>query len=88
MCRFADETDAGEIIVATETGIIHRLKKENPNKFFIPASRKAVCPNMKSTSLEKIFWSLEDMKHEIYVEEYIRIMAKKSIQKMFDTGER
>ena len=55
------ETAAREIIVGTEPGIIHRLKKENPDKIFHPVSEPVVCPNMKKTTLEKILWSLEDM---------------------------
>lgn len=82
MCRTARETTAKEIIVATEIGILHRLKKENPGKSFHPASRHAVCPNMKYTSLEKVLWSLEDMVHEVDVEEGVGIKARTSIERM------
>jgi quinolinate synthase len=47
MRRFAQQTEAKEIYVGTENGIIHRLRKENPGKKFIPASSRVVCPNMK-----------------------------------------
>lgn len=82
MCRFARETEAEEIIVGTEIGIIYRLKKENPSKSFIPASEKATCPNMKLITLEKILWSLEDMASEVKVPEAIRLRAKLSVDKM------
>jgi quinolinate synthase len=82
MCRFARETDATEIIVGTETGIIHRLQKENPGKMFIPASEKAVCPNMKLVTLEKVLWSLEDMAFRVVVPEDVASKARRSIDAM------
>ena len=82
MCRFARETEAKEIIVGTEIGIIYRLKKENPGKKFIPASEQAICPNMKLITLEKILWSLEDMAFEVKVPEAIRLKAKGAVDKM------
>ncbi|MDO9514732.1 MAG: quinolinate synthase NadA [Syntrophales bacterium] len=87
MCRYVKETEAEEIIVATEVGIIHRLRKENPGKAFYPASGLAVCPNMKRTTLEKVFWSLEDMTHEILVSEDIRVRALGSIERMLRAEE-
>jgi len=82
MLRFARQTDARVLIVGTEIGILHRLKKENPEKTFIPASTKVVCPNMKKITLEKVLWSLEDMKPEIKVPEDIRIRARSTLDKM------
>ncbi len=84
MCKYAKTSDAKEIIVGTETGILHRLRKENPDKKFYPASELAVCPNMKMTTLEKVLWSLEDMKYEVRVPENIRIRAKKAVDKMLE----
>ena len=82
MCRFAKETEAEEIIVGTELGILHRLKKENPDKQFIPASEQAVCPNMKLITLEKVLRSLEEMTPEVKVPENIRLKAKAAVDKM------
>ena len=82
MCRFARETDAKEIIVGTEIGIIYRMEKENPGKKFIPASEKGVCPNMKLITLEKVLWALEDMKFQVKVPETIRLRAKGAVDKM------
>jgi len=84
MCRYARQTSAKELIVGTEIGILHRLKKENPEKLFYPASERAVCPNMKRTTLEKVLWSLEDMQHEIIVPSDISEKAMKSLQRMLD----
>ena len=84
MCKYAKEGSVLEIIVGTEIGLLHRLRKENPGKKFYPASELAICPNMKLTTLEKILWSLEDMKEEITVPEEIRIKAKRAIDKMLE----
>ena len=84
MCQFARETEAKEIIVGTEVGLIHRLKEDNPTKEFYPASERAVCPNMKRTTQEKILWALEELKEEIKVPEEIRLRAKKAIDRMLE----
>jgi quinolinate synthase len=86
MCRFAKQTDAKMIIVGTEVGIIHRLSKENPGKKFIAASPKAVCPNMKKITLEKVLWALQDMAPEVRVAEEIRVRAKRAVDKMLEIG--
>ena len=86
MIGFARRTDAGLIIVGTETGILHRLRKENPNKRFLPASERAVCPNMKKINLEKILWSLEELSPEVKVPEEIRLKAKLAIDRMLKIG--
>lgn len=82
MCTYAEKSKAREIIVGTEIGILHRLRKENPDKRFYPASEAAVCPNMKRNTLEKVLWSLEDLKQEIKVPNEIRIKAKSAVDKM------
>jgi len=86
MCRFARQTDAKVIIVGTEVGIIHRLSKENPDKKFIAASQKAVCPNMKKITLEKVLWALQDMAPEVRVTEDIRVRARRAVDKMLEIG--
>ncbi len=82
MSKFARETTALEIIVATEVGMLHRLKKENPDKLFYPANTQSVCSNMKLITLEKIFWSLQDMIFQVKVEEPVRSKAKLAIDRM------
>ncbi|MCD6413851.1 MAG: quinolinate synthase NadA [Elusimicrobia bacterium] len=86
MVRFVKETDAEEFIIGTETGIVYRLQKENPDKKIYPASEIAVCENMKKITLEKVLWSLEELKYEVRVEEKIRKKALKSIEKMIEIG--
>ncbi|MFA5096755.1 MAG: quinolinate synthase NadA, partial [Candidatus Omnitrophota bacterium] len=84
MAKFAKETEAKEMIVGTEVGLIYRLKKDNPGKEFYPASERAVCPNMKRTTQEKILWALEELKEEVRVPDDIRQRAKKAIDRMLE----
>ena len=82
MLKFAKETNAKQIIVGTEIGIIHRLQKENPGKMFIPISEQAVCMNMKMINLGDILESLEKMQYKIELDAAIIKKAKKSIERM------
>ncbi len=84
MCRFVSDDRAREFIIGTELGIIHRMKKENPDKQFYPVSDRAVCPNMKRINLEKILWSLEDMTYEITVPLETANKARTSIERMLE----
>lgn len=84
MCRYAKEADAREFIVGTEIGLLHTLRRNNPDKKFYPASELADCPNMKLNNLEKILWSLEDMTYEVRVPENIRNRAWIAIEKMLN----
>ena len=87
ICRYAAREEVQQLIVGTELGILHRLKKENPGKVFIPVSEQAVCPNMKQITLEKILWSLEDLSPEVKVPENIRVKAEAAIVKMLKLSE-
>ncbi len=80
--RFAAREDVKELIVGTEIEILHRLSKENPGKKFIPASKKAICENMKLITLDKVLHSLETMTPEVKVPEEIRIKAKAAVDRM------
>jgi len=82
MRRYARETDARELVVGTEVGLLHSLRKDNPQKTFYPASAMADCPNMKLNTLEKIVWALEDMVYQVRVPENIRVRASKAIERM------
>jgi len=82
MCAYVQNTPDTEFIIGTEIGIIHRMKKENPEKSFYPASDKATCPNMKRITLEKVLWSLEDLTYEITVPQDIMDKARLSIERM------
>ena len=69
MCRYAKESNAKEFIVGTEEGILHRLRKENPDKKFYFAYEGAVCPNMKLTTLDRLYASLKEEKYVVEVPE-------------------
>jgi quinolinate synthase len=84
MCRYARQPDVMQIIVGTEMGIIHRLKKENPQKKFIAVSEQAVCPNMMLINLEKILWALQDLEPRVTVPEAMRLRAKTAVERMLN----
>ena len=84
MLRYAAKSEAKYFIIATETGIIHTLKKQNPQAEFIPATNRAICPNMKRITLEKVLWSLEDLQYKVTVPQEIRTKAKKAIDMMVE----
>lgn len=82
MLKYAKETDAQQIIVGTELGLIHRLQKENPEKMFIPISEQAVCMNMKMIELLDVLNSLEKMQYKIELSEETIKKAKAPITRM------
>lgn len=82
MCRYVQGRSETAFIVGTETGILHRLQKENLDKQFFPLLESAVCPNMKKTTLEKVLWSLQENETVVRVEEQIASRARKSIEAM------
>lgn len=84
MLSYAKTSNAKQFIIATEIGIIHTLKKENPDKEFIPATERAICPNMKKITLDKVLFSLEEMQYKITVPEEISKNAKKSLDRMVE----
>ena len=82
MLNFAAENTAKRFIVATETGMIYALKRQNPQSEFIAASERAICPNMKRISIEKVLWSLEDMRYKVTLPDEVRVKAKKALDRM------
>src|SRR4030066_202637 len=82
MLKYVKKSQKKNFIIGTEIGIIHRLKKENPDKIFYPASSNAICPNMKLINLEKILWSLEDEVYEVKVPPDIIEKARAAIDRM------
>jgi len=80
--KFARETTAKSIIIGTEMGMLHRLKKENPEKTFFLLSPRLICVNMKKTTLEKVVESLQNLSPQIEVEEEIAKKAKQSLERM------
>lgn len=82
MCAWARKSDAKEIIVGTEMGILHRLRKENPGKIFHAVNDTLVCPNMKKTTLENLRDSLKEDRTKVIVPEDIAVRAKRPIDAM------
>ncbi len=82
MVRFAQASPKKRFLVATETGILHRLSKEAPGKTFEAVSEKAICKYMKMITLEKLRDSLRDWKHIVTVEPEIAERARGAIERM------
>jgi quinolinate synthase len=82
MYEYAKRTDNEEFIIGTEIGILYRLKKENPKKRFILASKSLVCPNMKLTTLESVLNAIAEMKNVVKVAERTRLPAKEALDRM------
>ncbi len=86
MLKYAAQSDAREFIIGTEVGLLHRLKKENLQKKFYPATVYAVCPNMKMNTLDSIIRALEKNEHVIKIPENIRSRAKLALDRMLEAG--
>jgi len=80
--KYVKEDNHNRYIIGTEAGLLHRLRKEVPNKEFFLASPLAVCANMKKITLEKILWSLEDLDPQVKVPDHIREKALIPIERM------
>ncbi len=82
MCRYVQGRSEPAFIIGTEVGILHRLRRENPDKAFYPLLEQAVCPNMKKITVEKVLWSLRDLQTVITVPEPVASRARRSIEAM------
>ncbi len=86
MCRYARESSSRTILVGTETGLLHRLRRENPEKTFVPVSDDLICPNMKKTTLENLHEALREMKTRVEVDPEVAVRAKRAIDAMLKIG--
>ncbi len=86
MVRHAVSSDSTSFIVATETGVLHRLKLMAPGKTFAPVRESAVCGYMKMITLEKVHRSLETMTHQVTVASDVAGRARLAIDRMLRTG--
>ena len=82
MMNYAHNSKAKQFVVATETGILYRMRKQNPEKNFIPASEKAECQYMKMINLDKVYASLIEDKYEVKVPKPIADKARLAIERM------
>lgn len=94
--KFTQSDDAQEYIVATESGILHQMKKAKPEKSFIPAPPEAIdgiscacndCKFMKMNTIEKVYWTLKYELPEIKLDEELRKKAYLPIKSMLDISE-
>ena len=93
LLKFTQKDEATEYIIATETGILHQMQKNNPNKTFIPAPPNNSCacndcPHMKLNTLEKLYLCMKYELPEITMNEELRLAAKKPIEKMLEISAR
>jgi quinolinate synthase len=84
MCRYVKESPSKQFIVGTEEGLLHRLRKENPDKQFFISYEGGVCPNMKLTTLDRLYVSLRDDIHVVKVPERTAAKARKALERMFE----
>lgn len=82
--RYAGEIPEKNIIIGTEEGVLHLLKKRNPDKNFYLLSTGLICANMKKTRLEDVHKSLLHMQHQIHVDETVRLKAMKALERMLE----
>ena len=86
MVTFAEQSSADTFLIATETGILHRLEQKAPGKRFVPVNREAVCQYMKLTTLEKVRDSLRGGVYEIDVPAEIAARARLALERMIAIG--
>ncbi|HSF27471.1 MAG TPA: quinolinate synthase NadA [Nitrosopumilaceae archaeon] len=82
MMNYAKSSQAKSFVVATETGILYRMKQQNPEKDFIPVSENAVCQYMKMITLDKVYASLKEEKYEVKVPKETARKARLAIERM------
>ncbi|MBI2487516.1 MAG: quinolinate synthase NadA [Deltaproteobacteria bacterium] len=84
MINHPRHSNAKEFLVATETGILHRMRKENPDKTFCPVKEDAVCKYMKMITLDKVLTSLQEEIYEVKIPKEVALRAKKAIDRMLE----
>jgi quinolinate synthase len=85
MLRYVQNSAHQSFIIGTERGILYPMKKANPDKHFIPASKYMVCPDMNKTTLNHVLHALETLEPRISVPESIRMPALNAVQRMLQT---
>ncbi len=86
MLRHAAESEAGTIVVVTEEGLLHGLRKAAPDKAFVNLTPRMLCPNMKVTTIRKVRDCLRDMSGEVDVARDVRERALASVERMVAIG--
>ncbi len=86
MLRFAHASREKEFVVGTETGLMYRLQRENPDKSFFPLRKDMICPNMKKTTLQSVLRAFQENTYVVKVPEDIRIKAKRALDRMLEVS--
>jgi len=84
--RYARAYEGKTLLIGTETGILHPLRKANPVVDYVPVTERSVCPNMKRITVEKVLWALQKMEPRIEVPEEIRERARTAVERMLELG--
>jgi quinolinate synthase len=82
MMNYVKDSNSQLFVVSTETGILYRMRQQNPGKTFVPASEKAECQYMKMITPEKVYNSLVEDKYEVRVPKEIADKARLAIERM------
>lgn len=82
MLRYVTESSHRSFIIGTEEGILYPMRRQHPDKHFIPASEGLICSDMKRTSLDDVVHSLESLQPRITVPEEIRVRALSAVERM------
>jgi quinolinate synthase len=82
MIRYVKESDAKTFLIGTEEGIIHRMRRESPEKTFHLLTTGLLCPDMKRTSLESVVKTMEQRRNVVKVPEDVRVAAKLALDRM------
>ena len=73
-----------EFVIGTELGVLHEMQLKSPDKTFYPLTDKLICMNMKKVSLEKVYDCLLNETNEVFVDEEVKVMAEKSLDRMLE----
>ena len=84
MLDYVRKSKNKEFVIGTETGIIHSLKTQNPDKVFIPADERMICSDMKKIRLPDIVKAISTTSPVVKVEEGIRVRAKRAVERMLE----
>ena len=84
MLDYVRKSKNKEFVIGTETGIIHSLKTQNPDKLFIPADEGMICSDMKKIRLPDIIKAISTVSPVVKVEEGIRVRAKRAVERMLE----
>lgn len=84
--QYAKKSPHHKFLIGTEMGVLHKLKKDNPDKIFYMLTQGFLCPNMKKTSVGSVYQALKQMRYEVTVEPKVAEGARKALEAMLRIG--